>query len=266
MLSFESAERGILCNDAETRPSTWCKGVQPALPLWLASHPHCTPYDPASADEARAILRSALQSLYIEHKAGFYYLATHDDMHADIGPLHRADAENAIKGMYRLKLAPDMNIGGDRGIAPSVRLCGAGHTLQRVLDAARLLAQDWGIGAEVWSCPSYTRLAREGHAAARHNMLHPECPPQRSHVSECLGSSTTPVIAVTGYAQHVAAQIAPFVPARFAALGAAPRRAAAGADFLSAQWIAVTALKSLVDDSVLSASTLEAALHAYALI
>ena len=266
MLSFESAGRGILCNDAETRPSMWCKGVQPELPLWLASRTDCTPYDPASGDEARAILRSALQALYVDHEAGFYYLATHDDTHVDAGPLRRADAQGAIRGMYRLRLKPDANTNGDSETTPQIRLCGAGKALQQVLHAANLLSRDWGLAAEVWSCPSYTRLAREGRAAERWNLLHPQSPPQWPHIARCLGDSTAPVIAVTGYAQHIAEQIAPFAPARFLALGGKPQRGTADADSPGAQWITVIALKALVDDGVLSAQTLKAALRAYALM
>jgi pyruvate dehydrogenase E1 component len=266
MLSFESARRGILCNDAETRPSIWCKGVQPAIPLWLASHPDCTPYDPASADETRAILQSALQALYVNHESGFYYLATHDVTHVDAGPLCRADADGAISGMYRLRLKPDANTNGDNEITPQVRLCGAGAALQQVLHSASLLSRDWGIAAEVWSCPSYTRLAREGRAAERWNMLHPQSPAQRSHIARCLGDCTAPVIAVTGYAQHIAEQIAPFAPARFVAIGATNPSATSGAEFPSGRWITVIALKALVDDGALSAQTLDAALRAYALM
>ncbi|WGS52832.1 pyruvate dehydrogenase [Paraburkholderia sp. D15] len=263
MLSFESSGRGILCNDAETRRSIWCKGVQPALPLWLASHPDCTPYDPASAHEARVILRAALQALYVDHEAGFYYLAMHDDTLVDTGPIRDEDAEAAMRGMYRLRVARDASTNRDNGVLPDIRLCGAGRTLQRVLDAADLLARDWGISAEVWSCPSYTRLAREARTAARWNMLHPQSQPQRAHIARCLEPCVAPVIAVTGYAQHIAEQIAPFAPARFVALGATPRRDTPGGDFPSTQWITVIALKALADDGVLSAQTLESALQVY---
>ena len=36
----------------------------PDVPVWLNAYLPCTPYDPASADEARAILRGALQALW----------------------------------------------------------------------------------------------------------------------------------------------------------------------------------------------------------
>ena len=53
---------GILCNDIENQPSPWPKGAQPSLPLWLANHPRCTPYDPASGEEARAIVLAGLRA------------------------------------------------------------------------------------------------------------------------------------------------------------------------------------------------------------
>ncbi|MCA8163731.1 pyruvate dehydrogenase, partial [Burkholderia cepacia] len=58
----------------------------------------------------------------------------------------------------------------------------------------------------------------------------------------------TPVLAVTGYARHVAAQIGVFVPARFAALGADSAGSDAGARAPNGRWIAAVALRLLADD------------------
>ena len=55
---WETQDRGIILNLAETTPSRWTKGVMPDVPVWLNAYLPCTPYDPASADEARAILRA----------------------------------------------------------------------------------------------------------------------------------------------------------------------------------------------------------------
>jgi pyruvate dehydrogenase E1 component len=73
------------------------------------------------------------------------------------------------------------------------------------------------------------------------------------------------VIAVTGYTQPIAEQIAPFVSARFIALGANPQSRRGETDSFGAQWIVAKALKALVEDKVLPVQTLEAALRAYAL-
>jgi pyruvate dehydrogenase E1 component len=36
-----------------------------------------------------------------------------------------------------------------------------------------LLKNDWGVDADIWSCPSFTELARDGNAVTRWNTLHP---------------------------------------------------------------------------------------------
>lgn len=249
----ESGERGIVCNDAETQASHWPKGVPPALPAWLAAQHNCMPFDPATGEEVRAILRSALATLYLEQQPGYYYLATHDeDDDAVAAPLSAADAAAASLGMYRVS---------PPGPAPGrVRLCGAGKMLAVVADAARLLKEDWDIATQVWSCPSYTRLARDAQAAEQWNLLHPRATPRLAHVRRCLDDSAAPVIAVTGYGQHIAGQIGGCVRGRFIAVGADTRMET------SAPWLAVTALKALADDGALPVQFVDYALRRYALL
>ncbi len=57
--------------------------------------------------------------------------------------------------------------------APRVQLMGAGTILNEVIAAADLLKNDWGVAADLWSVPSFTELAREGHEVQRWNLLHP---------------------------------------------------------------------------------------------
>lgn len=247
-LSDAAHQRGILCNDIENQPSRWPKGAQPSLPLWLATHPHCTPYDPASGEEARAIVLAALRSLYVDGKPGFYYLALHD--HESAAPLNEQDREAALKGMYRLQ--PDT--------PADVRLLGAGRALDEVLQARQLLEQDWDITAQLWSCPSYTRLAREAGAAERWNRLHPGVPKRSCHLRDCLAGNAAPVIAVTGYPQAIVDQLAAHVDARFVALGAGSVQAAAPSRY----WIVVTALRALADEGRIDARQVQAAMNRYA--
>ncbi|MGK5050533.1 transketolase-like TK C-terminal-containing protein [Janthinobacterium sp. RB2P8] len=258
-LLVESGERGIVCNDAETHASRWPKGVPPELPAWLAAQHNCTPFDPATGEEVRAILRSALETLYVEQQSGYYYLAIHDegadedaDEDAVAAPLSAADAAAASLGMYRLPLSDSA--------ACRVRLCGAGKMLAVVADAARLLKEDWDIATQVWSCPSYTRLARDAQVAEQWNLRHPRAMPRLAHVRRCLDDSAAPVIAVTGYGQHIAGQIGGCVRGRFIAVGADTRMET------SAPWLAVTALKALADDGALPLQFVDDALRRYALL
>ena len=248
-LSNQTAQRGILCNDIENQSSIWPKGAQPSLPLWLATHPYCTPYDPASGEEARAIVLEGLRRLYVDGMPGFYYLALHD--HENPMPLNARQRKDVLKGMYAIQ----------REGPADVRLLGAGRALEEVKHAAQLLEQDWNISAQVWSCPSYTRLAREAAAAERWNRLHPTAPRQGCHLRDCLERSPAPVIAVTGYPQAIVDQLAGYVDARFVALGAGTVQASAPSRY----WIVVSTLRALADEGRVDIKQVEAAMAQYTL-
>lgn len=248
-LSEHTAQRGILCNDIENRPSPWPRGADPSLPLWLATHPRCTPYDPASGDEARAIVLAGLRTLYVDGQPGFYYLALHDQ--DGNTPLDSQDRADAHKGTYPIQ----------RGQVGDVRLLGAGRALEEVMHAARLLAQDWNITTQVWSCPSYTRLAREAAAAERWNRLHPMGPRRSCHLRDCLAGNAAPVIAVTGYPQAIVDQLRAHVATRFMALGAGSVQATAPSRY----WVVISALRALAEEGRIDALDVEKATARYPL-
>lgn len=255
--SNESANRGILCNDIETSPSRWPKGAHPWVPLWLVANPQCLPFDPANGAEAHAIALAALQSLYVEGNDGFYYMALHDQPDDFIAPTEHLCASQALKGMYRLA-----GIDADSAL-PRVRLLGAGLALQSVVAAAHMLRDDWGVDSELWSCPSYTRLARDADKAQRWNRLHPGMPLRSAHLLDCLDTEDWPVVAVTGYAQHVAEQIGAHVKSRFVALGADSTGPAMGK--VDKHWIVVLALQALVQEGAITQARVEQAMARYQL-
>ena len=78
--------------------------------------------------------------------------------------------------------------------------------------AQTLLARDWGVSADVWSCPSFNELAREGQSCERDNLLHPTTEPKLSFVAQQLGASSGPVVASTDYIKAYAEQIRSFIP------------------------------------------------------
>src|SRR3546814_971185 len=78
-------------------------------------------------------------------------------------------AEGIIKGMYLFKDAGKPKKGEHR-----VQLMGSGTILREVIAAAELLDKDFGVTADIWSCPSFNELARDGQDAERHNRFHPD--------------------------------------------------------------------------------------------
>src|SRR5688500_7640524 len=126
-----------------------------------------------------------------EQEDVFYYITLMNENYPHPG-LRDGMREGILKGMYRLG-------DGAAGKGAKVQLLGSGTILREVMFAAELLQQDWGVGADVWSCPSFNELRRDGIATARWNLLHPTEKPRLSYVEQCLGDTKGPVIASTDY-------------------------------------------------------------------
>jgi pyruvate dehydrogenase E1 component len=78
-----------------------------------------------------------------------------------------------------------------------VHLLGSGTIFREVEAAADLLREDWGVKSDLWSCTSFTELAREGQTCERWNRLHPTETQKQPHVATCLSNAVIPVIAAT---------------------------------------------------------------------
>ena len=170
-----------------------------------------------------------------------------------------------IKGMYAFRQ------GGEDKQAPRVQLLGSGTIFNEVIAAAALLKSDWGVEADLWSCPSFTELARNGQAVARHNMLHPEVPALEAHVTKLLKNAKGPVIASTDYVRAFAEQIRAFVPNRYVVLGtdgfgrSDTRENLRHFFEVDRRWVTVAALNALADEGVVPKSTVAAAIAKYQL-
>src|SRR5690606_37332619 len=116
--------------------------------------------------------------------------------------------EGIIKGMYLLKDAGKPKKGELR-----VQLLGSGTILREAIAAAELLDKDFGVTADIWSCPSFNELRRHGYDAERWNRMNPEAKaPRKAYVTELLEGRQGPAIAATDYVRIFADQIRAFVP------------------------------------------------------
>ena len=174
-----------------------------------ATVPNCRAYDPAFAFELAVILDHGMRRMLEGGADEFYYITVMNENYAQ--PSLSVDAAAGIvKGLYRLT-APASS-------RASLRLLGSGAILREVMAACELLWRDWQISAEAWSATSFSELAREARKTQRWNRLHPQEPARRSYVAECLGGDT-PIIAATDYVCAYPQSIAPYLDARFVALG-----------------------------------------------
>ena len=82
-----------------------------------------------------------------------------------------------------------------------------------------MLADKYGVSADVWSATSYKRLRNEALLARRWNMFHPTATPRQSYLETALAKEKGPFIAVSDNLKTVADQIAPWVPGGLTTLG-----------------------------------------------
>jgi pyruvate dehydrogenase E1 component len=165
--------------------------------------PNCVSYDPTFAHEVGVILHHGLKRMVEKQDNVFYYLTLLNENYAMPG-LTPGTEEQIIKGMYLCK----PGAAGEK----RVQLLGSGTILRESIAAQTLLATDWGIQADVWSCPSFNELTRDGQDAERFNLLHPLETPRVSFVGQQLAKHNGPVVASTDYMKAYAEQIRPFIP------------------------------------------------------
>ena len=210
----DSRARGFLLGGTSGRTTLNGEGLQHEdghSLLWASNIPNCLAYDPTFAYEVAVIMQDGLRRMVAEQEDVYYYLTLLNENYPH--PAMPTGAEAGIlKGMYLYRK-------GATGSGLRVQLLGSGAILNEVIAAADLLKQDWGIEADIWSCPSFNQLARDGNETVRWNLLNPTAAPRLSYVQQCLENTEGPVIASTDYVRSYAEQIRPFVPGRYKVLG-----------------------------------------------
>ncbi|MGP6159033.1 MAG: transketolase-like TK C-terminal-containing protein, partial [Vulcanimicrobiaceae bacterium] len=256
--------RGFLLGATAGRTTLGGEGLQHqdgASHVIAATVPNCRAYDPAFACELAVILDHGARAMLERQEDAFYYLTVMNENYAQPS-LPPGAEEDIVRGMYRFaEHRPEAAKG-------AVRLLGSGAILREAIAAAELLAADWQIASEVWSVTSFGELAREGRETERWNRLHPEEEPRRSHLERCLAGEV-PVVAASDYVRAYAQLIAPYVEARFTALGTdgfgrSDTRAALRRFFeVDRHQIALAALLALARKGELPASAAAAAIERY---
>ncbi|WP_182341404.1 pyruvate dehydrogenase (acetyl-transferring), homodimeric type [Comamonas koreensis] len=224
--------------------------------------PNCISYDPTFSHEVAVIMHEGLRRMVQNQENIFYYLTLLNENYAMPG-LTPGTEEKILKGMYLCKA------GGAGDLR--VQLLGSGTILRESFFAQELLAADWGVAADVWSCPSFNELTRDGQDADRWNLLHPLETAKVPFVTAELGNSTGPVIASTDYMKSYAEQIRPFIPAgrTYKVLGTDGfgrsdfRRKLREHFEIDRHYIVVAALKALAEDGKLPAQKVADAIAKY---
>jgi pyruvate dehydrogenase E1 component len=222
--------------------------------------PNCRSYDPTYAYELAVIVQDGLRRMIGEQENIFYYITCMNENYVH-PPMPSGVEDGILKGMYLLHV-------GSQGKVRA-QLMGSGTILREVLAAAELLSSDFRIPVDVWSVTSFNELRREALEVERWNQLHPDEEPRKSYIEECLAKRPGPYVAATDYMKIVPDQIQRWVPGKFVSLGTdgygrSDTRKALREHFeVDRHYIAVAALKALVDEGALDGKTVSQAISKY---
>ena len=249
--------RGFLIGATAGRTTLTGEGLQHAdghSPLLAASNPAVVHYDPAMAYEVAHIVQDGLRRMYGAtkgHEHGedvIYYLTVYNEPTVQPKEPDNLDVEGLLKGIYHVATPPEVSSNGQ---APRVQLLASGVGFPWVTDAARILAEEWGVAADTWSVTSWNELARDAVEAEKWNLNHPSEAPRTPYITHKLKEAEGPIVAVSDYMRAVPNQIAKWVPTDYHVLGTdgfgfADTRPAARRFFqVDAQSVVVQALAAL---------------------
>jgi pyruvate dehydrogenase E1 component len=261
----DQLSRGFLIGATAGRTTLTGEGLQHAdghSPLIAATNPAVVHYDPALAFEVAHIMQSGLQRMYGDNAENvIFYVTVYNEPVSHPAEPADVDVEGILKGLHK--------VSDGEGSGPRVQLMASGVGYPWVVEAQRLLAEDWGVVADTWSATSWNELARDAVAAEDWNLTHPTEPKRTAYVTDKLAGHEGPVIAVSDYMCAVPLQIARWVPADYRVLGTdgfgfADTRPAARRFFrVDAQSVVVQALQALADAGQVGVEMVAAAFEKY---
>lgn len=236
-------------------------------PLLASTNQAVITYDPAYAYEIAHIMKAGLERMYGGNHPDpnvMYYLTIYNEPMLQPEEPANLDVEGVLKGLYLLKPASSET-------GPRASILASGVGVPWALEAQELLANDWGVMADVWSVTSWNELRKDGVAAERHNFLHPDQPAQVPYVTQKLQGAPGPFVAVSDFMHAVQDQIREFVPGTYLTLGAdgfgfSDTRAAARRHFaIDGPSVAVRVLQQLAKEGAVPAEAHAQAIEKYQL-
>jgi pyruvate dehydrogenase E1 component len=213
-LAGDMRARGFLLGATYGRTTLNGEGLQhqDGHSLLLASTvPTLYAYDPAFAYEVAVIIANGLRRMYAEGEDIFYYITLYNENLA-MPPMPQGVEDGILKGLYKFKPGP-------AGKKLKAHILGSGTIIRSALKAQEILADKYGVAADVWSATSYKALRTDALRCDRWNMLHPTEAPKKSHVETTLAREKGVFVAVSDNMKIVPDQIAPWVPGGLTTLG-----------------------------------------------
>ncbi len=208
--------RGFLLGATAGRTTLNGEGLQHEdghTPLIASTNPAAVSYDPSWAFEVAHIVKDGLRRMYGDQQENvFYYLTVYNEPYLQPAEPANLDVQALLKGLYKFADGPQTQ-------GPKANILSSGVAGPWAMEAQRLLAEDWGVSADVWSATSWSELRREALACEEHNLLNPEAEQRVPYVTQALSGAQGPFVGVSDYMKAVQDQIAQWVPGDWSSLG-----------------------------------------------
>ena len=257
----DAQARGFLLGATAGRTTLAGEGLQHQdghSHMLALTNPSVEAYDPAFAYEVAIIVRDGLRRMLEDGDNVVYYLTLMNESYT-MPPLPKNAETGILKGIYRFRSAEN------KSARARAHLLGSGTILNEALRAQKILEEDYGVAADVWSVTSYKKLYEDAVDTERWNLRHPHRAARKSFVEEQLAGAQGIFVAASDYLKALPAMIAKWVPGRLLLLGTdgygRSESRAALRDFfeVDARHIAYTALCGLAGEKQIPASVLKKA-------
>ena len=209
--------RGFLLGATAGRTTLTGEGLQHMdghSPILAGTNPAVISYDPAFAYEVAHIIREGIDRMYGEGRGEdvIYYLTVYNEPTHQPAEPENLDVKGLHKGIYLYSPAS--------GAGHEVSLLASGIGMQAALQAKEILAEQFGVKANIFSVTSWNELAREGHELEREQLRHPDREVTEPFVAKQLSKASGPFVAVSDFATALPEQIRKWVPGDYTTLGA----------------------------------------------
>ncbi|NDH65175.1 MAG: pyruvate dehydrogenase (acetyl-transferring), homodimeric type [Microbacteriaceae bacterium] len=265
----DQMSRGFMIGATAGRTTLTGEGLQHAdghSPVLASTNAAVISYDPAFGYEIGHIMRSGIERMYGEKHPDpnvIYYLTVYNEPYVQPAEPENVDVDGIIRGIHKL------STNGFEG--HKAQILASGVAVPWAYEAQKLLQDDWGISADVWSVTSWNELRRDGLAHDEAVFLNPGVAYQKPYVTQKLEGHHGPVIGVSDFMHAVPDMIRKWVPSDYATLGAdgfgfSDTRAAARRAFkIDGPSIVVRVLEQLVARGEMDASVPAQAIERYRL-
>ena len=223
--------------------------------------PNCISYDPTFAHEVAVILhhgvkrdgRAAGQRLLLPDAAQ-RELSHARPPAGDRGADHQGHVPASRRARRRTRYRASTS--------------GSGNDPAREHGGAELLDKEFGVAANVWSCPSFNELPATARTPSAGTCCTRRPKPRQPFVAQQLDKHAGPVVAATDYMKNYAEQIRAFMPRADVQRCSAPTASAAATSAklrehfeVNRHYIVVAALKALADEGTVPAAKVAEAIQ-----